>query len=74
MRARAGRAAAASEDAHELDIEGLQVRLTLRRSQRRSFALQVDHRGARVSVPMRTPLAEVEHFVRGHGAWLLERL
>ena len=74
MRSRAGRVAAASEEPHELDIEGLRVRLTLRRSQRRSFALQVDHRGARVSVPMRTPLVEVEHFVRGHGAWLLERL
>ena len=74
MRARAGCALAASEEPHELDIEGLRVRLTLRRSLRRSFALQVDHRGARVSVPLRTPLAEVEHFVRGHGAWLLERL
>ena len=25
-------------------------------------------------MPLRTPLAEIEHFVRGHGAWLLERL
>ncbi|WP_287364717.1 SprT family zinc-dependent metalloprotease [Thauera sp.] len=41
---------------------------------RRSFALQVDHRGARVSVPLRTPMVEVERFVRGHGAWLLDRL
>lgn len=71
---RAGRAAPASEVPHQLDIEGQRVQLTLRRSARRSFALQVDHRGARVSVPLRAPLADVDHFVRGHGAWLLDRL
>lgn len=64
----------ASEQAHDVDIDGLRIRLTLRRSARRSFALQVDHRGARVSVPASAPLADVDHFVRGHGAWLLERL
>ena len=66
--------APASEEPHHVDIDGTRVQLVLRRSARRSFALQVDHRGARVSVPLRTPLAEVERFVRGHGAWLLDRL
>ena len=72
MRAR-GRAVA-REQAHSLLIEGTQVELVLRHSARRSFALQVDHRGARVAVPLRTPLGEVERFVHSHGRWLLERL
>lgn len=64
----------ATEEPHQVDIGGTRIQLVLRRSARRSFALQVDHRGARVSVPLRAPLAEVERFVRGHGAWLLDRL
>ncbi len=66
--------AAASEEAHSLLVEGTRVDLVLRRSARRSFALQVDHRGARVSVPLRTPLGEIERFVHSHGPWLLDRL
>ncbi|HRG71843.1 MAG TPA: DUF45 domain-containing protein, partial [Thauera aminoaromatica] len=66
--------AAASEEPHSVLVEGTRVDLVLRRSARRSFALQVDHRGARVSVPLRTPLGEVERFVHSHGAWLLDRL
>ncbi len=62
------------EQAHSLVIEGTRVELVLRRSARRSFALQVDHRGARVAVPLRTPLGEVERFVHSHGRWLLDRL
>lgn len=66
--------ALAWEEPHSLLVEGTRVDLVLRRSARRSFALQVDHRGARVSVPLRTPLGEVERFVRSHGPWLLDRL
>ena len=55
-------------------IDGTRVELVLRRSARRSFALQVDHRGARVAVPLRTSLYEVDRFVRSHGRWLLDRL
>ena len=66
--------AAASEQAHSLVIEGTPVELVLRRSARRSFALQVDHRGARVAAPLRAPLGEVERFVYNHGRWLLDRL
>ena len=67
-------AVVASEVPHHIDIEGRRIALTLRRSARRSFALQVDHRGARVSVPVRAPLDDVEAFVRGHAVWLLDRL
>ncbi len=64
----------AQELAHTIVIDGTAVELVLRRSARRSFALQVDHRGARVAVPLRTPLGEVERFVHSHGRWLLDRL
>lgn len=64
----------AQEQAHTIVIDGTAVELVLRRSARRSFALQVDHRGARVAVPLRTPLGEVERFVHSHGRWLLDRL
>ena len=68
------RRAAAQEQAHRVTIGDTQVELVLRRSARRSFALQVDHRGVRVAVPLRTPLGEVDRFVHQHGAWLLDRL
>lgn len=64
----------ALETRHVMEIEGRSVALSLRHSTRRSFALQVDHRGGRVSVPHGTPLADVERFVRGHGDWLLQKL
>lgn len=55
-------------------IAGERVELVVRRSARRSFALQVDHRGARVSVPMRASLTAIEGFVHAHGRWLIDRL
>ncbi|WP_068637477.1 M48 family metallopeptidase [Thauera butanivorans] len=69
------RSAAASEEAHRIELGGQCVELTLRRSPaRRTLALQIDHRGARVSAPLRTPLAEIDAFIRNHAAWLLDRL
>lgn len=59
---------------HAMVIDGTAVDLVLCRSARRSFALQIDHRGARVAVPLRTSLQEVERFVHSHGRWLLDRL
>ncbi|MBN8443298.1 MAG: M48 family metallopeptidase [Thauera sp.] len=65
---------AAHEAPHVIDIGGTRVALTLRRSSRRSFALQVDHRGARIAAPLQASLHDVERFVREHGQWLLDRL
>ncbi|ENO94408.1 MULTISPECIES: SprT family zinc-dependent metalloprotease [unclassified Thauera] len=67
-------APSSQHQAYHLVIDGTPVALVLRRSARRSMALQVDHRGARVAVPLQMPLGEVERFVRGHGRWLLDRL
>ena len=69
-----GRRPAAQERAHSLVIDGTRIDLVVRRSARRSFALQVDHRGARVAAPLRAPLGEIERFVFSHGRWLLDRL
>ncbi len=59
---------------HALVVEGRHVELLLRRSARRSIALQVDERGVRVSAPLRTSLVQVEQFVQQHGRWLIDRL
>ena len=64
----------AVEAAHVMVVAGCEIALVLRHSSRRSFALQVDHRGARVAVPHGTPVAAAEQFVRAHGDWLLARL
>lgn len=67
-------AVAASTVAHAFDIAGTRVALSLRRSARRSFALQVDQHGARVAAPLQASLQDIERFVRQHGDWLLEHL
>lgn len=69
-----GAARPAVEQPHTLLVEGQRIDLVLRRSARRSLALQVDERGARVAVPHGTPMSMVERFVQEHGRWLLDRL
>lgn len=65
---------AAVETPYRMQLGGRWVDLVLRQSARRSFALQVDHRGARVAVPHGTAIEAVERFVRGHAGWLIDRL
>lgn len=64
----------ASEECRSIRLDERSVVYTLRRSSRRSFALQVDHRGVRVAVPWLAREAEIEGFIRKHGRWLLEKL
>ena len=59
---------------HAFDLGGARLVLTLRRSARRSFALRVDPQGAQVAAPLHASLRDIEHFVRAHRDWLLERL
>lgn len=68
------RSPAASEEARVIRVDMREVPYVLRRSVRRSFALQVDHRGVRVAAPWAAPHAAVEQFIRGHGRWLLDKL
>jgi predicted metal-dependent hydrolase len=40
----------------------------------RRLSMTIDERGLRVSAPGRTPLGEIESFVRSHGEWVLMKL
>ncbi|NMG44898.1 DUF45 domain-containing protein [Aromatoleum toluvorans] len=64
----------ASEESGGIRLGARDVVYLLRRSARRSFALQIDHRGVRVAVPWLATQADIERFIRDHGDWLLEKL
>lgn len=64
----------ASEESCGIRLGARDVIYLLKRSARRSFALQVDHRGVRVAVPWLATQAEIDRFIRDHGDWLLEKL
>ncbi|THF61773.1 M48 family metallopeptidase [Pseudothauera rhizosphaerae] len=68
------RRTAPREEACETVLGGRRVRYTLRRSARRTLALQVDARGVKVAVPLHCPAAEVERFIATHTQWLLDKL
>jgi predicted metal-dependent hydrolase len=51
-----------------------EVPYALRRSARRSFALQVDAAGVRVAAPERARIEDIERFIHGHANWLLGKL
>jgi len=65
---------AAPPEARVIRLGGRDVAYQLRRSARRSFALQVDVRGVKVAVPDAARDAEVERFIAGHARWLLGML
>lgn len=54
-------------------IAGNIVAYTLRRDRRR-LSMRIDERGLAVGAPRSTTLAEIEAFIRKHGAWVLEKL
>jgi predicted metal-dependent hydrolase len=62
------------EQTRTLHLDGKQLRLVVRRSARRSLALTVDHRGARLAAPHGTPEAVITRFIHQHGDWLLARM
>ena len=61
-------------EARLIRLDGRDVPYLLRRSARRSFALQVDASGVKVAVPDAARDAEVERFIAGHARWLLGKL
>jgi predicted metal-dependent hydrolase len=67
------RAPAASE-ARSIALDGREVAFSLRRSARRTLALQVGREGVRIAAPQRMPIAEIERFLRSHSAWLKAKL
>jgi predicted metal-dependent hydrolase len=63
---------AASRPRHLL-IGGRIIDYRLKQGARR-LSMTIDERGLRISAPGRTPLAEIESFVQGHGDWVLKKL
>lgn len=57
-----------------IQLAGQDVSYVLRRSVRRTFALQIDHRGVKVAVPRPAHEADVERFITGHQDWLLGKI
>ncbi|GHU08028.1 hypothetical protein AGMMS50225_05930 [Betaproteobacteria bacterium] len=64
----------AVEQTRTLQLDGKLLCLVIRRSARRSLALTVDHRGARLAAPHGTPETVITRFIQQHGDWLLARL
>ncbi|MBL8429166.1 MAG: M48 family metallopeptidase [Dechloromonas sp.] len=62
------------EPARSIVIGGLPVAYQLRRSQRRTIGLTVDHRGLRVGAPTRARIGDIETLIHEHGQWVLDKL
>lgn len=58
---------------HHIILDGRIVAYALRRDRRR-LAMRIDERGLAVGAPRSISLAEIEAFIRSHGAWVLEKL
>ena len=64
----------APEATRSIVLGGQTVAYQLRRSQRRTIGLAIDHRGLRVGAPTRARLGDIESLIRQHGQWVLDKL
>lgn len=62
------------EPARHIVIAGQAVAYQLRRSQRRTIGLAIDHRGLRVGAPARARIGDIENLIHEHGQWVLDKL
>ncbi|UCV27846.1 M48 family metallopeptidase [Ferribacterium limneticum] len=62
------------ETSHRIAIGGADVSYQLRRSQRRTIGLSIDHRGLRVGAPTRARIGDIEKLIHQHGDWVLDKL
>lgn len=62
------------EAARQIVIAGETVGYRLRRSQRRTIGLAIDHHGLRVAAPLRARLGDIEALLHEHGRWVLDKL
>lgn len=69
-----GVAVAAGEEPRRITLGDRIVPYLLRRGNRRTIGLSIDHRGLRVGAPRRTSLAEIESLIRRHGEWVVDKL
>ena len=65
---------AKSEPTHRIVIAGQAVAYHLRRSQRRTIGLSIDHRGLRIGAPTRARQGDIESLIQQHGQWVLDKL
>jgi predicted metal-dependent hydrolase len=63
-----------AETSHRIAIAGADVAYQLRRSQRRTIGLSIDHRGLRVGAPQRARIGDIEKLIHEHSAWVLDKL
>jgi predicted metal-dependent hydrolase len=62
------------EPARRIVIAGQAVSYELRRSQRRTIGLSIDHRGLRIGAPNRARIGDIENLIHEHGQWVLDKL
>ena len=62
------------EPPRSIVIGGQPVAYQLRRSQRRTIGLSIDHRGLRVGAPTRARIGDIEGLIHEHGQWVLDKL
>ena len=65
---------AAPEAARRIVIAGQAVAYQLRRSQRRTIGISIDHRGLRVGAPKQARIGDIENLIHQHSAWVLDKL
>jgi predicted metal-dependent hydrolase len=57
-----------------IQIGPREIPYLLRRSRRRSLGMTVDARGLVVTIPLQATIRDTEAFIRGHAAWVIEKL
>lgn len=62
------------EPVRRIVIAGQAVSYELRRSQRRTIGLSIDHRGLRIGAPTRARIGDIENLIHEHGQWVLDKL
>lgn len=65
---------AADETPRTIAVGDRIVPYILRRAQRRTIGLSIDHRGLRVGAPRRASMLEVESLILKHGDWVTQKL
>lgn len=65
---------ATPDAARRIVIAGQAVAYQLRRSQRRTIGISIDHRGLRVGAPKQARIGDIENLIHQHSAWVLDKL
>ncbi|MEY4591874.1 MAG: hypothetical protein RIR18_769 [Pseudomonadota bacterium] len=64
----------ATESQRSLTLGSRPIAYTLKRSKRRTIGLAVDHRGLRVSAPLRARIGDIEQLLQNHQNWVIDKL